>query len=180
MSGWDSVKPWIAKIAPMLGTALGGPLGGAAGALLSSALGVKDATPDSIQQAITNGTLTGDQIVALKQAEDNFTLQMKQIGINETKDLEALRFQDVASARDLEKTTKSNTPTVLAYLVTAGFFGTLGYVLKWGVPQLEAAKTIVLVLIGSLGHAFAQNVMGYYFGGSSDANSQIDKLSNLN
>ena len=178
MSGWDAVKPWIAKVAPMLGTSLGGPLGGAAGALLSSALGIKDASPDSIQQALTNGTLTGEQIVALKQAEESFALQMAQLNVKSVQDLQALEYQDRDSARRLQESTQEWTPRILAYTTTIGFFGVLTYVLRFGIPESESAKAVVLVLMGALGHAWAQNVMGYYFGGSSDANKQIDKLTN--
>jgi hypothetical protein len=179
MSGaWDSVKPWIAKIAPMVGTALGGPLGGVAGALLSNALGIKDASPDSIKAAIQNGTLTGEQIVALKQAEESFTLQMAQLNIKSVQDLQALEYQDRDSARKREEAVKDPTPEILAYLVTLGFFGILAWVLWKGFPEAnETAKAIVTMLIGALGHAWSQNVMGYFFGGSSDANKQIDKLS---
>lgn len=178
MSTWDEVSPWIAKIAPLLGTALGGPLGGAAGALLSSALGTKDASPDSIKAAIQSGSLTGDQIVALKQAEQNFSLQMAALDIKSVQDLKDLEFQDRDSARKREEVVKDHTPEILAYFVTLGFFGVLAWVLWQGFPNTnEAAKTIVTMLIGALGHAWSQNVMGYFFGGSSDANKQIDKLS---
>ena len=175
MTAWDSVKPWIAKLAPMLGTALGGPLGGAAGALLSSALGIKDASPDSIKAAIQNGTLTGDQIVALKQAEDNFALQMAALNIKSVQDLQALEFQDRADARQREeKTGDSWTPRLLAAVVTVGFFSVILYLLHFGLSaQAASAHDIILMLIGALGSAFAQNVMGYYFGGSSDANGHI-------
>ena len=62
--------------------------------------------------------------------------------------------------------------------MTSGFFGTLYWVLKFSLPDGETNRAIVLVLIGALGHAFSQNVMGYYFGGSSDANASISDLTN--
>lgn len=172
---WDDIKPWISKLAPMVGTALGGPFGAIAGTLVGNALGVKDASPDSIKQAITNGTLTGDQIVALKQAEEQFSLQMAQLNIKSVQDLQALEYQDRASARDMaEKTGDVWTPRLLAAGVTAGFFGVIIYLLKFGLnTQAASAHDIILMLIGALGSAFAQNVMGYYFGGSSDANAHI-------
>ena len=178
MSTWDDVKPWIAKLAPMVGTALGGPFGAIAGTLVGSALGVKDASPDSIKQAITNGTLTGEQIVALKTAEESFALQRAQMNIKSVQDLQALEYQDRASARGREESVRDWTPRLLAGVVTSGFFGTLYWVLKFSLPDGETNRAIVLVLIGALGHAFSQNVMGYYFGGSSDANASISDLTN--
>lgn len=47
----DIAKQVIALGAPIIGTALGGPLGGAAGAILADALGV-EATPDAVGKAI--------------------------------------------------------------------------------------------------------------------------------
>lgn len=45
----DLAKQVIALGAPMLGTALGGPLGGAAGKILSDALGASVPTPEVVQ-----------------------------------------------------------------------------------------------------------------------------------
>lgn len=149
MSGWDEVKPWIAKLAPMLGTALGGPLGGAAGALLGSALGVKDASPDSIKQALQSGTLTGEQIVALKKAEDDFALQMATLNIKSVQDLQALDYQDRDSARKLEMTTKARTPYIGFYLLSAGFFGLLALMLFHAIP--DGNKAVLYTMVGSLG-----------------------------
>ena len=173
---WTDIKPWIAKLAPMLGTALGGPLGGAAGALLGSALGIKDASPESVKAAIQNGTLTGDQIVALRKAEEDFQIQCQSMGFKDKEALAALEFQDRDSARKREETVLDWTPRMLAYLTTAGFFGVLIWVLKFGIPSDPVSHDVILVLIGALGSAWAQNVMGYYFGGSSDANAHIQGL----
>ncbi|HUW11532.1 MAG TPA: hypothetical protein VM537_17505 [Anaerolineae bacterium] len=170
MSTWDSIKPFVSKFAPMIGTALGGPLGGAAGALVASALGIKDADPKSVAQAIQSGTLTGDQIIALRQAEDQFTLQMKQIDVNSVEDMAKLAVEDRESARQREIAVKDRTPQILAYGVTLGFFSVLAFILWKGLPeQNEAAKNVLLILVGSLGTAWTQNIMGYYFGSSSGA-----------
>ena len=163
MSGWDSVAPWIAKIAPLIGTALGGPLGGAAGALLSNALGAKDASPDTIKGMIQSGSLTGDQIVALKAAEDQFSLQMAAMNIKSVQDLQNLAFEDRASARDRETKVKDWTPKILAYGVTIGFFGLLAYMLKHEIPS--TSKDVLNLMLGSLGTAWV-SIISYYFGAS--------------
>ncbi|MFL9503556.1 3TM-type holin [Rhodopseudomonas palustris] len=48
----DLAKQVIALGAPMLGTALGGPLGGAAGKILSDALGAPVPTPEVVQASL--------------------------------------------------------------------------------------------------------------------------------
>jgi hypothetical protein len=48
----DLAKQVIALGAPLLGTALGGPLGGAAGQILATALGSATATPGAVQTAL--------------------------------------------------------------------------------------------------------------------------------
>ena len=48
----DLAKQVIALGAPLLGTALGGPLGGAAGQILAGAVGATAATPEAVRQAL--------------------------------------------------------------------------------------------------------------------------------
>ena len=173
MSAWDNIKPFVSKFAPIVGAALGGPLGGAAGSLLASALGVKDADPKSIEQAIKNGTLTGEQIVALKQAEDNFALQMKQLDINSVEDMEKLAIQDRSSAREREMAVKDWTPRILAYGVTVGFFGLLSFLLRHDLPA--GSKDVLNIMLGSLGTAWVA-IVTYYFGSSAGSDKKTDLM----
>lgn len=174
MSAWDSVKPFVGKFAPIIGAALGGPLGGAAGALLSSALGTKDADPKSIEQAIKSGTLTGDQILALKQAEDQFALQMKQLDINSVEDMEKLAIQDRDSARNREIQVRDWTPRLLAYGVTLGFFGLLAFLLRHELPP--SSKDVINLMLGSLGTAWL-SIVTYYFGSSAGSARKTEMMS---
>ena len=176
-SDWDGVKAWVSKLAPMVGTALGGPLGGAAGALLASALGTKNADPDSIQQAIASGALTPDQITALQQAEMAFKAQMTALGFQNEKDLANIEFEDRDSARKLAESTHDWTPRLLAYGVTIGFFGLLWFLTRHEVAQ--ASRDLMNIMIGTLGSAWV-SVITYYFGssaGSRDKDATINKLS---
>jgi len=52
MDWGDIAKQVIGLGAPILGTALGGPLGGAAGRILADAVGASDATPDAVGKAL--------------------------------------------------------------------------------------------------------------------------------
>lgn len=173
MSAWDNIKPFVSKFAPIVGAALGGPLGGAAGALLANALGVKDADPKSIEQAIKNGTLTGEQIIALKQAEDQFALQMKQLDINSVEEMEKLAIQDRSSAREREMAVKDWTPRILAYGVTIGFFGLLSFLLRHDLPA--GSKDVLNIMLGSLGTAWI-SIVTYYFGSSAGSDKKTDLM----
>lgn len=63
----DIAKQVIGLGAPILGTALGGPLGGAAGRILAEVVGASDATPEAVGKALA--TTSADQIA---QAENTW------------------------------------------------------------------------------------------------------------
>lgn len=108
--------------APVVGTAIGGPLGGAAASVVSEKLlGKPDGTETEIAQAIGNG---GPEVLAkLKEAELAFTTRMRELDI----DVEKIHQADRAAAREREaKTGDTFTPRALALFVTSGFFGVLG------------------------------------------------------
>lgn len=52
----DIAKQVIGLGAPILGTALGGPLGGAAGRILAEVVGATDATPEAVGKALTTSS----------------------------------------------------------------------------------------------------------------------------
>jgi hypothetical protein len=68
---------------------------------------------------------------------------------------------------------------MLAYGITLGFFAVLGYILWRGLPQdNEAAKNVILVLVGSLGSAWTSGVIGYYFGSSVGSRAKDQTILN--
>lgn len=179
MSTFSSVASGIIQtVAPLLGTALGGPLGGLAGGLLAKALGKKSDAGDSIVPATVKEietALTGgspETLLALKQAENELTEHMAQLGVTE----DQLAYQDIDSARKREEAVKDNTPSVLAYLMTVGFFGVTAFMLINGKPA--TGGDALLVMLGALGGGFAQ-VLSYYFGSSSSSKGKTDALASL-
>lgn len=155
----------LRAVAPTIGTAIGGPFGAIAGIALSKALGTTVAD-EALLQA------TPEQLLALKQAEQAFAVQLEQLGINRDK----LVYDDIANARAREVAVRDHTPAVLAYAVTVGFFGTLGFLLAYGKPA--AGGDALLVMLGSLGTAWA-GVITYFFGSSAGSKSKTDALATI-
>lgn len=169
------MNDFFKKMLPMLGTAVAGPLGGMALEAIGNVLGVKDATETNITKALS--TATPEQFVALKKAEQDFQVRMQELGFNNVKDLEAIAAADRDSARKREIAVHDKTPAILAYTVTIGFFGVLGYVLMEGTP--EKGGDALLVMLGSLGTAWA-GIIAYYFGSSAGSAKKDVTIANLN
>jgi hypothetical protein len=93
---WDKIKGIIGGVAPVLGGALGGPLGASAAVAISNALGLNSSDPDVIESTVSN--LSPDQKLALKKADNDFTIQVKQLGLS---GLQAV-YADRANARSMQ------------------------------------------------------------------------------
>jgi hypothetical protein len=164
----DKAKQIIGTVAPMLGTLLGGPLGGLAGSALAEALGTSD--PKAQEAAIVASN--PETLLKLKEAEDSLKVRLRELDIDEEK----LRFDDTANARAREMAIKDSTPRYMAYLVTIGFFGVLGYLVVEGKPV--SGGDVMLVMVGSLGTAWT-GIVSYYFGSSAGSASKTDALNKI-
>jgi hypothetical protein len=168
MSFSDKAKQVIATVAPLLGTALGGPFGGLAGTMLSKALGTSD--PKAMEAAITS--TDPDILLKLKQADNDFAAQMKALEISEEK----LSFDDTANARAREIAVKDSTPRVLSYGVTVGFFGALTALNFVPIPAENRAT--IYSMVGSLGTVWIL-IMGYYFGSSRGSDDKTKVIADI-
>jgi hypothetical protein len=80
---WKSVAGKLVKLgAPMIGSALGGPLGGMAGKIVADAFGAAAATPEAVQAAIVNKGDADLRIAAeaAQQAEAQWMSALAEIG----------------------------------------------------------------------------------------------------
>jgi membrane-bound ClpP family serine protease len=157
---------WLAKLVPTIATCLGGPLAGLAVTAVSKALGIDE---DKVQDVIDSGKLSADQISSLKQAEIELQRQAQELGLN----FEQLAVQDRASARDLQKETKSFIPPVLSILVTIGFFGILGGLMSGKIMTSDA----LMLMLGSLGTAWT-GIIAFYFGSSASSQAKDQMIHN--
>jgi len=156
--------PFISMAASM-----GGPVGVMAANAIGKAIGVDKVDPAKLQDVIGTAMANPDQLLALKKADNDFQVQMEQLGIN----LEEIDEQDRASARQREEVVKDWTPKVLAYGVTLGFFAVLLLMFMHSIP--DTGHDVLLVLVGSLGSAWIA-IMNYYFGSSSGSAAKTQIL----
>lgn len=162
---------WLKALAPMLGTALGGPLGGAAASFIADKLGLQEKTIEAVTDALNSGKLTPDQIASVKLAEIDFQKFCKQNAI----DLERVHADDRNSARDMLKTTRSYVPATLTFGITIGYFVVLlGMMLK----QFEVADSqVMLIMLGQLGTAWGVTI-AFWFGTTSGSAAKTELLAN--
>ena len=167
----DALLNLVRTVAPSIASAVGGPLAGMATRAISEALlGKPDGTEAELAEAAARAT--PEQLLALKQAEQDFAVRMRELDI----DLERISQADRASARDREVKTGDWTPRLLAASVTVGFFGVLGYMIQYGLPQQGGEA--LLVMLGTLGTAWGA-IVSYYFGSSAGSREKTNAINQM-
>lgn len=165
-------KGALGNLAPMLATALGGPLAGGAVAAITEALGLRpDASDAEIAKKLA--TASPDTLLQLKKAEQDFAARMAEMGFENEVDLEKIAADDRADARHREIERQDWAPRILAYLVTAGFFGMLSVMVFAAIPA--ASKEPLYILLGSLGTAWT-SIISYYFGSTAGGQKKSELL----
>ncbi|KAF1074298.1 hypothetical protein [Halodesulfovibrio sp. MK-HDV] len=168
---WKDLGLSVAKVAPILGAVLGGPVGaiaGAAGTLISSFLGV-DPEPEAVEAALRDPKT----LLKLKQLEVEQQAQL--LGWQRAQlDAELRNVQD-ARAREVALAKAGHggawVTGVVALVVIGGFFWMLNIIVS--TPDVSEPA---LLLLGSLGTAFGA-VVNYYLG-SSLGSYRKDKAGN--
>lgn len=159
-------------VAPVIGTALGGPLGGIAAKILSETLlGTSEASTEELAKAVMGAS--PEQLLAIKQAENAFKLKLRELDIEE----ERIAMQDRDSARARESSVKDAVPKILGSLIIAGFLSTVFLVLGGYVEGMKDPMTATTVgtLIGYVSSK-ADQIISYYFGSSSSSSKKNDML----
>jgi hypothetical protein len=172
---------WLKKAAPYITTALTGNVLGLATTAakdLVGILGLEDSEKpvEAVLEALNKG-LTPEQTAELKKIEKDFEVKMKELGYNNLQELERIAAGDRQSAREREIQVRDNTPKILAYLVTVGFFSVLGYMIVCGLPVVGAEP--LLIMLGSLGTAWTA-IIAYYYGSSNGSQMKTEMLSRGN
>lgn len=181
-------KKIINAVAPVLGTALGGPMAGAAVKVIAGAvLGDENATEQQVTEAVMQG-LSPEALVKLREADNAFKVRMRELDIDLAKlnaATEQAYLSDVQDARQSHGGSLGVFWLGIAILLT--FAGVMVAVLWGGYALLvspdpikdESMKAIVSALIGTVvGYvaANAQQVVGYFFGSSKGSADKTDAL----
>lgn len=149
----------VENVAPTIATAMLGPVAGMAVKALSTALlGHGDGSEDDITAALANAT--PDQIAAIKRADNDFKVQMKQLDI----DLVRIAADDRNSARNMAVGTHSLTPSVMSYVIVV-CWAIIQYFLFTHVIEASMRELIARVL-GTLDGALML-VLSFWFGSSN-------------
>ena len=171
----DALLNLVRTVAPSLASAVGGPLAGMAVRTISEVLlGKPDGTEAELEQAAAQAT--PEQLLALKKAEQDFAVKMRELDI----DLERIANADRDSARNREIKTKDWMPRILAFIVVGGFMLTVFMVLAGYVEGMRdpLMATTVGTLIGFVS-AKCEQVVAYYFGSSAGSKAKDEAMSHM-
>ena len=155
---------WLKQIAPTIATALGGPLAGLAVDAISKAVGID---PKDVNKTIAEGKLSADQIAQIKTAEIAMAARAQEMGL----DFEKIAVDDRKSARQMQSTTQSWIPGIMAIAVTVGFFGILVGLMTEHFKTSDA----LMLMLGSLGTAWT-GIIAFYFGSSAGSQAKDQLL----
>lgn len=159
----------LAQVAPTIASALGGPFAGQATAFILGALGLSpDATSDAAVAAIK--TATPDQLLALKKADNEFAVRMRELEI----DLERISSADRASARDMAVKTTIWPQSLL----TAFFCLTFGFALSMLLSGLALFPKEYELTVGTLLGALISEMKAasQFWLGSSSGSARKDAM----
>ena len=159
---------WLKSLAPTLATAFGGPLAGMAVEVCSKALGVE---PSEVQNVISSGKMTADQIASLQQAELALKARAQEMGL----DFEKIAVADRASARQMQISTHSFVPPLLSVMIVVAW-SLIQYFLLTHVIDPSMRELIARVL-GTLDGALML-VLSFYFGSSAGSQAKDTMLHN--
>ena len=160
-------KNLVGSVAPVLGTALGGPFGGMAGKFIADALGVDEA---ALEETVLSAN--PETMLQIKNIDNKFKLKLKELDISE----EQLHHQDRASARDMGKNTTLIPQAIISTIFIIGFVVVLYAVFKGTIQLTPMQMNMANILIGILSAGIMQ-IMNFWFGSSSGSKEKTKKLS---
>ncbi len=183
-------KKALRELAPAIGGAVSGPFVPLVQAGLSVAseviFGKAGATEDEVKAAIEKG-LPPEAVAALKQADQNFRVEMRRLDLEDRKlDIEEEKVSagDRTSARDMQKAALQQDDRVAkrfvyeyATFVTGVAFIYIFSITFFAIPEknIRFADTILGFLLGTLVAA----VINFFFGSSSGSDHKTSIMANL-
>ncbi|MGP8444674.1 hypothetical protein ACT2E5_21610 [Burkholderia vietnamiensis] len=178
----------LKTVAPWLVTALTGGvpvIAAMAASTIADKLGFGDGSVDAVKAALAGQSVTPEQLLALKQADADFELKMRQAGFAHAESMAGIQVQadkvaadDRASARQYAAAEHDHTARNLAYMYTVALFVVIGlefYLAIGDIKMPDVVKSTLDTLLGVL----ITMVIGskeYFFGSSSRADKQADRI----
>ena len=161
------LKKLLKSVAPALGAAIGGPFGGMAGKFIADKLGEAPPKNDTDLLKIVQKAL-GDpeQALKLKQAENDFVIQLERIGV----DVFQIEAADRQDARQFAAKTSMLPQLVLSALFIGGYFAILIY------RGTDPSFTVDAMTFGVITAAVPM-IMQFWFGSSHGSKTKSDKSS---
>jgi hypothetical protein len=177
-------KDIIKQIAPIAGSLIGGPLAGFAIKQIGDAIGMSSPTVERITAAIQTGSLTPEQVSAIRVADDALKIRLAELNIDHEKieaETERAYLADTQNARSAHSGDRGVFWLGVAVLVTMlldmGCTFWLIYAILTGGLQIKDLGIVAAVfgILGTLNGyvaANAQQVLSYYFGSSRGSNDK--------
>ena len=161
------LKGLLAGVAPLLGTALGGPLGGVAMKFMADKFTEGDT--GKVEDFLLASS--PDTLKELKIADMDFKQHMRELDIN----LEEIAFKDRDSARDFAKTKGIMPQVMLSVVYTVGYFGVLFMFMSGKMTIAPDHEVMFGGLLGVLSAAQIQ-IMNFWFGSSAGSKQKTEAL----
>jgi hypothetical protein len=159
----DSLLSILKTAAPMLATAVAGPLGGAAVGMIADKLGIDDKTVEGVTAALAGNPANLEK---LKEMELEFAKL-------DAADRDSARKREVEMAKaDVHFITK-NITSILAIGILLGSI--IIAMLVFFVDFPDSQENILIFVLGSL-FSIATQVVSYYFGSSQGSKDKTAEL----
>jgi hypothetical protein len=167
MDWTDIAKTVIGLGAPVLGTALGGPLGGAAGKILADAFGASAPTPEAVNAAIVQrGTDLAAAAQAAQKAEAEWLAALAEVGKVQVAEVAETQRAEIASEDRLQRWWRPLYALELSMIECPAFALTLLRALWLGhEPGISGFASLSALLMAYFGARFG--VLGVYITGRS-------------
>jgi len=165
-------KSALSTVAPMIGTAIGGPFGGMAASAALNLLGIEpEKGNEEVQLQEAMKAMTPEQAIQLKMAEKNWVATMRELDLKEA-DLHA---RDRDSARKLASTTSIVPQVSLSVIYTIGYFLVLHLFITGDITIAAGIKAEFNMVLGVMTAAQVQ-IMNFWFGSSSGSKAKTEAM----
>lgn len=179
------IKDVIKAIAPIAGSLVGSPVGGMAIAMIGEAIGIKVPTAERVAEAIKSGSLSPEQVAAVRAADAALKVRLRELDLDEKRieaDTEKAYLADAQNARQANSGDRGvfwlGIVILASYalVILLTLFGAYLLLVKGGIKDMDAGLVAaVFSLVGAIiGYiaSDAKQVVGYYYGSSRGSNDK--------